>query len=505
MMMMKFIQDVLKDHTPVLEPEVVEYLESFVTNAIVDEDDADVVLSTLQQFLSSEECDVILLLLPNKEKEPEESMAVAEPKVFPSSFVKERKPSNPAALPPSSVHVAESNGKEKNSKATSKKSKHKERRLQKRKGRSSKVAPDSPQEAEEDKELIDDHASAWQECQNEGRLWGGRGQGGRGLRCIGDNLQSIHLPSVSLQFQGNELLVDSPMDVLQGHRYGLLGRNGIGKSTLLRQLAAGGIPGMPRNMRILLVQQQIQGRTDQTSVEALVEADTDRLLLLQEQEKIEQNLEAGIDLEQNADRLGDIVAELDVIDSDTAQERALEILQGLSFTEEMIHGPTASLSGGWRMRLALAQALFVQHSDLILLDECTNHLDLHGMDWLIRYLTQKSKHTLVVVSHDRGFLDAVCTDVSQHCNEFCVFGIVETISLSFTLTFQYRLWLWNINDLRIMWETIRNINDKSKKRRHGSPKYWMRRNGNGQRPWNLCKSIKIIKSRRILTSSGKRR
>mmetsp|Transcript_25081 Transcript_25081/g.61770 ORF Transcript_25081/g.61770 Transcript_25081/m.61770 type:complete len:488 (+) Transcript_25081:262-1725(+) len=289
----------------------------------------------------------------------------------------------------------------------SKKAQRKERRLAKKKGRRGKVAPD----VQENKDLLDDHASAWEECKQEGALWGGRGHGGRGLRITGDNLQSIHLPSVSLVYLNNELLVDSPMYIVQGKRYGLLGRNGVGKSTLLKQLAAGAIPGMPRNMRILLVQQQIQGRTDQTTLEALVEADVDRKMLLEEQDKVEQDLEAGIDLEKNAERLGDIVAELDAIGAESADERALEILKGLSFTKTMIEGATASLSGGWRMRLALAQALFVRNSDLILLDECTNHLDLHGMDWLIQYLTTKSNHTLVIVSHDRAFLDAVCTDM----------------------------------------------------------------------------------------------
>lgn len=238
------------------------------------------------------------------------------------------------------------------------------------------------------------------------------GQGGRGIRYTGDNLQSIHLPSVSLQFQGNELLVDSPMDILQGHRYGLLGRNGVGKSTLLRQFAQNAIPGMPRNMRILLVDQQIQGRDDTTTLESLVEADTDRLALLQEQDEVELQLESGVDVETNAERLCDIVSELDAIDADGAEDRALSNLKGLSFTPDMIQGPTANLSGGWRMRLALAEALFIPHTDLILLDECTNHLDLQGLDWLIQYLTRpQSNKTLMVVSHDRTFLDAICTDI----------------------------------------------------------------------------------------------
>ena len=137
------------------------------------------------------------------------------------------------------------------SSVVSKKAQRKERRLQKQKEKKEK------QKHQEQKSvinaynnnnglIIDDHASAWEDCQRTGRLWGGRGKGGRGLRYAGENLQSIHLPSVSLTFQGNELLSDSPMDIVQGHRYGLLGRNGVGKSTLLKQLYLGAIPGMPR-------------------------------------------------------------------------------------------------------------------------------------------------------------------------------------------------------------------------------------------------------------------
>ena len=193
-------------------------------------------------------------------------------------------------------------------------------------------------------ELGDDHASAWQDRQEEGKLWGGRGHGGRGVRYTGENYDNIHLPSVSLQFEGNELLVDSPMDIVRGHRYGLLGRNGVGKSTLLRQLAAHAIPGIPHGMRILLVQQQIQGREDQTALEALVEADTDRTTLLQEMEQVESQIENGLNLQENAQRVADIVAELEAIDADGAEDRAKEILKGLSFTSAMIDGSTASLS-----------------------------------------------------------------------------------------------------------------------------------------------------------------
>ena len=100
---------------------------------------------------------------------------------------------------------------------------------------------------------------------------------------------------------------------------------------------------------------------------------------------------------------------MEVIESDTAPSRAAVILAGLGFSPEMQGNPTKSFSGGWRMRLALARALFCK-PDLLLLDEPTNMLDMQAIIWLERYL-QNWPSTLLVVSHDRNFLDEVPTDV----------------------------------------------------------------------------------------------
>eukprot|EP00804_Cyclotella_cryptica_P003193 CCRYP_013783-RA/>CCRYP_013783-RA protein AED:0.28 eAED:0.28 QI:0/0/0/1/1/1/2/0/386 len=134
----------------------------------------------------------------------------------------------------------------------------------------------------------------------------------------------------------------------------------------------------------------------------------------QEQDKLEKEMDDGVNMEHNAQRLSELAVELDAIDSDNTEQRALDILKGLSFSDDMIHSTTAKLSGGWRMCLALAQALFVPYSDLLLLDKVTNHLNLNGMSWLERYLTDESRQdslTLICVSHVRSFLDDVCTDV----------------------------------------------------------------------------------------------
>ena len=108
-------------------------------------------------------------------------------------------------------------------------------------------------------------------------------------------------------------------------------------------------------------------------------------------------------------RLAAVYAELEAIEADKATSKASVILDGLGFTTEMQKQPTKSFSGGWRMRLALARALFCR-PDLLLLDEPTNMLDMQAIIWLERYL-QTWPSTILVVSHDRNFLDEVATDM----------------------------------------------------------------------------------------------
>ncbi|KAG7338118.1 ABC transporter [Nitzschia inconspicua] len=264
---------------------------------------------------------------------------------------------------------------------------------------------------------LNDHSSAWKQVQAEQSQWGGRGKGGRGVRYYGDNHANLYLPSVSLQFQGKTLLQDSVMTIDKGHRYGLLGRNGVGKSTLFRALHRHLIPGLPHNYSVLLVNQQLLDDDDDrdlTTLQAVLEADTNRSNILQQQTKVENLLEQGVDVLENAAKLEQLLLDWEAIDGDTAEQRAKDILKGLGFTKQMIQQPTHTLSGGWKMRLSLARALFVQHTvDLLLLDEISNHLDLHGILWLQQYLTSDKCQdlTIMVISHDRDFLGAVTTDI----------------------------------------------------------------------------------------------
>merc|ERR1711994_984422 len=109
------------------------------------------------------------------------------------------------------------------------------------------------------------------------------------------------------------------------------------------------------------------------------------------------------------DRLNEVYDELRAIGSDQAEPKARRLLSGLGFSREMQERPTNKFSGGWRMRVSLARALFIEPT-LLMLDEPTNHLDLNAVIWLDNYL-QQYKKTLLIVSHDQSFLDNVCTDI----------------------------------------------------------------------------------------------
>ena len=283
--------------------------------------------------------------------------------------------------------------------------------------RQKKQAANSRLEEKSEETPVEDDASTWNECQERQRKWGGRGRGGRGeySGAVNHIKSNIHLSNVTVSLpNGTDLLSNTFMDIQKGHRYGLIGRNGVGKSTLLKRLAKKAIPGMPHDMFVLLVQQQIDG-SNETPLKVLLQSDVYRNDLMGEQEELNALLESSDDLSETliaetVERLGEVIQELDAIDADKAEERALDILKGLQFSSEMLQTPTHNLSGGWRMRLSLARALFIK-SDLLLLDEVSNHIDLDGLDWLVRYLSKEQDRTMIIVSHDRSFMDSVCTDI----------------------------------------------------------------------------------------------
>jgi len=180
-----------------------------------------------------------------------------------------------------------------------------------------------------------------------------------------------------------------------GAKVGLVGRNGIGKSTLFKLILGEHTPGggeitLPKAARIASVDQE-HPATPVCLLDTILAADVERARLTAALETAE------------PEELGEIYARLNEIDADRAPSRAAEILSGLGFSTEDLARPMAEFSGGWRMRVALAAALFAE-PELMLLDEPTNYLDLEGALWLEARL-KKYPHTALIISHDRELLN----------------------------------------------------------------------------------------------------
>ncbi|CAN1306748.1 ABC transporter F family member 4 [Linum perenne] len=215
------------------------------------------------------------------------------------------------------------------------------------------------------------------------------------------NVKDISIENFSVSARGKELLKNTEVKISHGKRYGLVGPNGMGKSTLLKLLAWRKIP-VPKNIDVLLVEQEVVG-DDKSALQAVVSANEELMKLRQEVDSLQKLSSTG------GEKLSELYDKLQLMGSDAAEAQASKILAGLGFTKDMQARPTRSFSGGWRMRISLARALFVQPT-LLLLDEPTNHLDLRAVLWLEEYLCRWKK-TLVVVSHDRDFLNTVCSEI----------------------------------------------------------------------------------------------
>lgn len=219
--------------------------------------------------------------------------------------------------------------------------------------------------------------------------------------------RDIHIESLSVTFHGHELVADSTLELNYGRRYGLLGLNGCGKSTLLTAIGLREVP-IPEHMDIYHLTREIDA-TDMTALQAVMNVDSERLLLEKEAEKLSQQDDGG------GEPLERIYERLEAMDSATAEMRAAQILHGLGFTKKMQNKKTRDFSGGWRMRIALARALFMNPT-ILLLDEPTNHLDLEACVWLEETL-KKFERILVVVSHSQDFLNGVCTNIIHMQNK----------------------------------------------------------------------------------------
>ncbi|EDW07514.2 uncharacterized protein Dmoj_GI15800 [Drosophila mojavensis] len=215
----------------------------------------------------------------------------------------------------------------------------------------------------------------------------------------------IKIENFTISAKGNDLFVNANLLIAHGRRYGLVGPNGHGKTTLLRHIASRAF-AIPPNIDVLLCEQEVVA-TDKTAIATILEADVKRTKMLQKADELEKQFAAG-DMSVQ-EELNDTFAELKAMGAYSAEARARRILAGLGFSKEMQDRPTNKFSGGWRMRVSLARALYLEPT-LLMLDEPTNHLDLNAVIWLDNYL-QGWKKTLLIVSHDQSFLDNVCNEI----------------------------------------------------------------------------------------------
>ena len=218
--------------------------------------------------------------------------------------------------------------------------------------------------------------------------------------------QDIELPDITMYAGRSELLTNATLKLVYGTKYGLIGRNGVGKSTLLHHLSQRKVP-LPAHVFVLHVEQEIEG-SDDTVLEAVVKSDLEREWLLAAETEL-LAIDPSVDPDPKVHGVGlmEVYERLDQLDSENAEVRAAAILTGLGFDFDMQSRATKEYSGGWRMRVALAQALYM-NPDLLLLDEPTNHLDIHAITWLEEFLSEWER-TVVIVSHDRGFLNSATT------------------------------------------------------------------------------------------------
>ena len=212
----------------------------------------------------------------------------------------------------------------------------------------------------------------------------------------------INFKNIYFSIGGVPLFENASGFVPTGHKVGVVGRNGTGKTTLFKLILNeiildAGVIEVPKNYKIGYVSQEAPS-TEVTLLDAVLKSDIERSKLLY-----------NAQIEKDPNKIAEIHTRLSDINAYSAEARASSILNGLGFSKDDLIKPCSSFSGGWRMRVALASVLF-SNPELLLLDEPTNYLDFEGSVWLENYL-QKFKNTALVISHDRNLLNKSVTSI----------------------------------------------------------------------------------------------
>ncbi len=235
----------------------------------------------------------------------------------------------------------------------------------------------------------------------------------------------LDIQNLSVSFGGEVLFENLSFRIGMGDRIGLIGKNGAGKSTILKILSGGNISStgslsLEKNCSLGYLPQELEVENTRTVIEETYQAFPKLLKNQSRQDEISELLNTRTDYESSVyqeliQELGDLAVAFEILGGYTYKAQTEKILSGLGFTTDDFHQLTSTLSGGWRMRIELAKILLKSH-DILLLDEPTNHLDIDSIEWLEQFLT-KYNGAIVLVSHDIMFLDQVTNRTIEIVNK----------------------------------------------------------------------------------------
>ncbi|MGZ4999185.1 MAG: ABC-F family ATPase [Methylomonas sp.] len=223
----------------------------------------------------------------------------------------------------------------------------------------------------------------------------------------------ISTANITMQFGAKPLFENISVKFGNGNRYGLIGANGCGKSTLMKILSgdlepSAGNVSIDANERLGILRQDQFAYEDQRVLDVVLMGHAEMWAAMSERDAIYANMEATEDDYMRAAELESVFAEYNGY---TAEARAGELLLGLDIPLEQHNGPMSAVAPGWKLRVLLAQALFA-NPDIMLLDEPTNNLDINTIRWLENVLNDRDS-TMIIISHDRHFLNSVCTHMAD--------------------------------------------------------------------------------------------